>query len=56
MHSMHNTANSVAGLVQWHLQGGFQGFRETSQALATAYSTVQLAGYSLGATGTELSL
>ena len=36
--------------------GGFQGFLETSQAPTIAYSTVQLARYSLGATDTELSL
>ena len=32
--------------------GGFQGFLETSQAPTIAYSTVQLARYSLGAIGT----
>ena len=36
--------------------GRFQGFLETSQAPTIAYSTVQLARYSFGATGTELSL
>ena len=36
--------------------GGFQGFLETSQTPAIVYSTIQLASYSLGATGSELSL
>ena len=36
--------------------GGVSGFLETSQAPAIVYSTVQLASYSLGATGSELSL
>ena len=36
--------------------GEFQGFLETSQVPAIAYSTVQQASYSLGAIGTELSL
>ena len=36
--------------------GGFQRLLETSQAPNIVYSTVQLASYSLGATGSELSL
>ena len=36
--------------------GGFQGFLETSQAPAIAYSTVLPASYSLGATGTDQSI
>ena len=36
--------------------GGVQGFLETGQAPAIIYSTVQLASYSLGATGSELRL
>ena len=36
--------------------GGFQRFLETSQAPTIVYSTVQLASYSLGAKGSELTL
>lgn len=36
--------------------GGFHGFLETSHALALAYTTVQLANYLYGITGSELTM